>query len=88
MSRPTIPILEEMTNRKGYDIAVQQPKTIWHLTMRGELVVMRKDLRIANMGFKYIRSSWTSPASAKNCARKLNELFNTDDYGFAEITTK
>lgn len=88
MARPTIPILEEARERSGFELAVQKPKAIYHLTMRDELVIMRKDQRIANMGFKYIRSAWTSPKTAENCAIKLNRLFNTDDYWFAEITKK
>lgn len=86
MPRPKPAILETYSSA---DISIDILKTtgIWGITHSGELVSMK--YRYHHLGadtVKYPRTQYPSKASARNCAKRLNAVFNTDVFSITLLT--
>lgn len=86
MPRTTQPI--QLTGRDaiGVTYAVQHQTRTFFLTYEGKICAIRKDYKIANQGFKYARTSWSSEQMTQTAVKKYNRLFATDQFGYIEIT--
>ena len=88
MSRPKPTVLLEFVNRKTYrSEQVLESEAIW--------AVFHKDkpfnLKSSNMltsypGPKYKKTSFSNPGHAHNLAKKLNDLFDTDEFTVVKLT--
>jgi len=59
---------------------------IWGVTHQGKLVSMRYRLHNINgETSKYPKTTFPSRASAVNCARRLNAIFETDVFGVSRL---
>ena len=88
MSRPKPTILLESTDRKSY-------KSEQVLAAEGIWAVFHKNkpfnLKSANMlnnypGPKYKKVSFSNPGHAFNLAKKMNTMFNTEDFTVVKLT--
>ena len=88
MSRPKPDILLEYIDKKTYKTQqVLKSEGIWAVFYQGAPF----NLKSANMltsypGPKYPKVSFSGPAHAINLAKKLNTLFNTDEFEVVKLT--
>lgn len=80
-----MPILMTMPTARGYELSIQTVPARYQLTYKDQVVQQRMDCRIANAGYKYIRSTWSNEKSAQNCVKKLNKFFHTEHFGCRKI---
>lgn len=83
-----MPILMTMPTENGYELSIQTVPARYQLTYKDQCVQQRLDCRLANAGFKYIRSTWTNRKAAENKVAKLNKIFHTEHFGFKKIDGK
>ena len=88
MSRPKPTILLEHTDRKSYKSEqVLAAEGIWAVFYQNKPF----NLKSANMlnnypGPKYKKVSFSNPGHAFNLAKKLNTMFNTEDFTVVKLT--
>jgi hypothetical protein len=88
MSRPKPTILLEFTDRKSYKSEqVLAAEGIWAVFYKQKPF----NLKSANMlnnypGPKYKKVSFSNPGHAFNLAKKLNTMFNTEDFTVVKLT--
>ena len=81
MSRPKPTILLESTDRKSY-------KSEQVLAAEGIWAVFYKNKPLLNNypGPKYKKVSFSNPGHAFNLAKKMNTMFNTEDFTVVKLT--
>lgn len=86
MARPKPSILETYDSA-ALSIDILKTTGIWGITHNGELVSMRHRYHTVNgTVVKYPRTQYPSKASAINCARRLNAVFETDAFSITLLT--
>jgi|TARA_R110000868_G_scaffold257211_1_gene514316 hypothetical protein len=88
MSRPKPTILREYIDKKTYKTEqVLQSDAIWAVFFQNQPF----NLKSANMltsypGPKYKKTSFSNPGHALNLAKKLNNLFDSDEFTVIKLT--
>jgi hypothetical protein len=82
MSRPKPNVLLEHVNKKTYKAEqVLEAEAIWAVFYRGKPFNLKSSNAITNYpGPKYKKVSFSNPGHAHNLAKKLNDLFSTDEF--------
>ena len=89
MSRPKPTVLLEYINQKTYKVEqILDSEAIWAVFYQEKPF----DLKSSNLltsypGPKYKKTSFSNPGHAHNLAKKLNELFDTDEFIVCQLTT-
>ena len=88
MSRPKPEILLEHIDRKNYRAEqVLQADAIWAVLYQGKPFNLKSLNALTNHpGPKYKKTSFSNPGHAHNLAKKLNDLFNTDQFRVYQLT--
>lgn len=88
MSRPKPNVLREHIDKKTYKTEqILEAEAIWAVFYQGRPF----NLKSANMltsypGPKYPKVSFANPGHAVNLAKKLNSLFQTDEFEVIQLT--
>ena len=83
--RPEHPVIDTRVNHRGYDVQLQYIDQVFQLTHSHRICLLRQDRKITYGGFKYVKTCWSSEASAKRAVEKYNRFFNTDQFGYIEV---
>ena len=84
MKKRSVPVLH-ITQHDNKTEVVLAATGVWCVAHAGKpitLVVEKKD----GKNWRYPKTVFTSPAFAKNLAKRLNVLFQTDAYGVLELS--
>lgn len=89
MSRPKPKILLEHANKKTFKIEqVLDSEAIWAVFYQGKPVNLKTSSLVSSYpGPKYKKVSFSNPGHAHNLAKKLNKMFNTDEFKVYKLTT-
>ena len=89
MSRPKPHVLLENVDKKTYKSEqVLQAEAIWAVFYKGKPFNLKSANALTNYpGPKYKKVSFSNPGHAFNLAKKLNDLFNTNDFEVFKLTT-
>lgn len=88
MSRPKPTVLKEFVDKKTYKTEqILQSDAIWAVFFQSRPF----NLKSANMltsypGPKYKKTSFSNPGHALNLAKKLNSLFDSDEFTVVKLT--
>lgn len=82
MSRPKPKIILEYTNKNNYKTEqILESDAIWAVFYKGKPFNLKSGSMIASYpGPKYKKVSFSNPGHAINLAKKLNNLFKTNDF--------
>jgi hypothetical protein len=89
MSRPKPKVLLEHTNKKNYKIEqVLESEAIWAVFYKDQSINLKTSSFVASYpGPKYKKVSFSNPGHAHNLAKKLNKMFNCEDFAVYKLTT-
>lgn len=89
MSRPKPTVLLEYTNNATYKCEqVLDAEAIWAVFYKNKPFNLKSSSALTNYpGPKYKKTSFSNPGHALNLARKLNELFKTEEFSVVKLTT-
>lgn len=89
MSRPKPNILLEKVNSKTYrSEQVLDADAIWAVFYRGKPFNLKSSNALTNYpGPKYKKTSFSNPGHAHNLSKKLNTMFNSEDFVVYKLTT-
>jgi len=89
MSRPKPNVLLEFTNNKTYrSEQVLQAEGIWAVFFKKEPFNLKSSNMLTNYpGPKYKKVSFSNPGHAHNLAKKLNDLFRSEDFAVYKLTS-
>jgi len=89
MSRPKPTVLLEYTNSATYKCEqVLDAEAIWAVFYQEKPFNLKSSNAITNYpGPKYKKTSFSNPGHAHNLAKKLNEMFKTDEFTVVMLTT-
>jgi hypothetical protein len=89
MSRPKPKVLLEQTNKKTYKVEqVLDSEAIWAVFYQGKPVNLKTSSLVSSYpGPKYKKVSFSNPGHAHNLAKKLNKMFNSNDFKVYKLTT-
>lgn len=82
MSRPKPKILLEYVNKENYKIEqILESEAIWAVFYKGQPFNLKSGNMLSSYpGPKYKKVSFSNPGHAHNLAKKLNNLFNSNDF--------
>jgi hypothetical protein len=88
MSRPKPTVLLEYINKKNYKSEqVLSAEAIWAVFYKQEPFNLKSASSITSYpGPKYKKVSFSNPGHAHNLAKKLNQMFNCDDFQVVKLT--
>ena len=88
MSRPKPNILLEKVNNKTYrSEQVLEAEAIWAVFYMNKAFNLKSSNALTNYpGPKYKKTSFSNPGHAYNLAKKLNEMFKTDQFSVYKLT--
>ena len=88
MSRPKPTVLLEYTNSATYKCEqVLDAEAIWAVFYKGKPFNLKSRNAITNYpGPKYKKTSFSNPGHAFNLAKKLNEMFKSDEFDVVKLT--
>ena len=88
MSRPKPTVLLENIDKKTYKSEqVLKAEAIWAVFYQGKPFNLKSSNILTNYpGPKYKKVSFSNPGHALNLAKKLNEMFNCNDFGVLQLT--
>jgi hypothetical protein len=88
LSRPKPTILLELTNKKTYKTEqVLEADAIWAVFYQDKPINLKISSIVAQqIGPKYKKVSFSNSGHAFNLAKKLNKLFNTQDFSVVKLT--
>ena len=88
MSRPKPTVLLENIDKKTYKSEqVLKAEAIWAVFYQGKPFNLKSSNILTNYpGPKYKKVSFSNPGHALNLAKKLNEMFNCDDFEVLQLT--
>ena len=88
MSRPKPTVLLEYINKKTYrSEQVLDAEAIWAVFYEGKPFNLKSSNSLTNYpGPKYKKTSFSNPGHAHNLAKKLNNMFNTEDFTVVKLT--
>ena len=89
MSRPKPTILLEYVNKKTYrSEQVLDADAIWAVFYKNKPFNLKSSNMLTNYpGPKYKKTSFSNPGHARNLAKKLNDMFNCDDFSVIVLTS-
>ena len=89
MSRPKPTVLLEYINKKNYKSEqVLSAEAIWAVFYKQEPFNLKSASSITSYpGHKYKKVSFSNPGHAHNLAKKLNQMFNCDDFEVVKLTS-
>lgn len=88
MSRPKPTILMEFVDGKTYrSEQVLDAEAIWAVFYKGKPFNLKSQSTLTNYpGPKYKKTSFSNPGHAHNLAKKLNQMFKTNDFAVYKLT--
>ena len=88
MSRPKPTIILEHIDKKNYRAEqVLDAEAIWAVFYKGKPFNLKSSNALTNHpGPKYKKTSFSNPGHAHNLAKKLNDLFNSEDFAVYKLT--
>ena len=88
MSRPKPTVLLEFVNKKTYrSEQVLEAEAIWAVFYKDKPFNLKSSNILTNYpGPKYKKVSFSNPGHALNLAKKLNEMFNCNDFEVLQLT--
>jgi len=88
MSRPKPTILMEFVDGKTYrSEQVLDAEAIWAVFHQGKPFNLKSQSTLTNYpGPKYKKTSFSNPGHAHNLAKKLNQMFKTNDFAVYKLT--
>ena len=88
MSRPRPRILLEHIDKKTYKTEqILEADAIWAVFYKGDPFNLKSSSTLTNYpGPKYKKVSFSNPGHAFNLAKKLNEIFNCEDFQVMKLT--
>jgi hypothetical protein len=88
MSRPKPKILLEDINKKTYKVEqVLDSEAIWAVFYQSKAFNLKSSNMLTSYpGPKYKKTSFSNPGHAHNLAKKLNNLFDTDEFAVYRLT--
>ena len=89
MSRPKPNISLEYTNKENYKVEqILESDAIWAVFYKSKPFNLKSGSAVSSYpGPKYKKVSFSNPGHARNLAKKLNKLFNTNDFSVFRLTT-
>lgn len=89
MSRPKPLVLVEYVDKKTYKSEqVLKAEAIWAVFYQNEPFNLKSANMLTNYpGPKYKKVSFSNPGHAHNLAKKLNEMFKTEDFTVVKLTS-
>jgi len=89
MSRPKPNVLLEYVNKKTYKAEqILEAEAIWAVFYQGKPFNLKSSNVLTSYpGPKYKKVSFSNPGHAINLAKKLNTMFNCEDFEVYELTT-
>ena len=88
MSRPKPTIILESVDKKTYKVEqVLQAEAIWAVFYKDQPFNLKSANALTNYpGPKYKKVSFSNPGHAHNLAKKLNDMFNCNDFAVYKLT--
>jgi|TARA_B100001741_G_C16318497_1_gene489323 hypothetical protein len=88
MSRPKPTVVLEHVNKKTYKSEqVLDAEAIWAVFFKDKPFNLKSSNVLTNYpGPKYKKVSFSNPGHAHNLAKKLNDLFNCEDFTVVKLT--
>lgn len=88
MSRPKPKVLLEYTNKKNYKTEqILESDAIWAVFYKGEPFNLKSFNSLTSYpGPKYKKVSFSNPGHAINLAKKLNQMFGSNDFQVVKLT--
>ena len=88
MSRPKPKVLLEQTNKKTYKTEqVLEADAIWAVFYKGQPINLKSFNSLTGYpGPKYKKVSFSNQGHALNLSKKLNQMFNCEDFQVVELT--
>jgi hypothetical protein len=87
MSRPKPKVILEYINKKTYKSEqVLEADAIWAVFYKGHPFNLKSSNSVSYPGPKYKKVSFSNPGHAINLAKKLNQMFNCQDFQVVELT--
>ena len=89
MSRPKPTVVLENINRKTYKSEqVLDAEAIWAVFYKDKPFNLKSSNTLTNYpGPKYKKVSFSNPGHAHNLAKKLNDLFTSEDFTVVKLTS-
>jgi hypothetical protein len=89
MSRPKPTVILENINNKTYKSEqVLEAEAIWAVFYQDSPFNLKSANALTNYpGPKYKKTSFSNPGHAHNLAKKLNEMFSSDEFVVVRMTT-
>lgn len=89
MSRPKPKIILEKVNKKTYKSdQILEAEAIWAVFYQGKPFNLKSQNSLSSYtGSKYKKVSFSNPGHAHNLAKKLNTLFNSNDFKVFKLTS-
>ena len=89
MSRPKPNILIEYIDKKTYKTEqILEAEAIWAVFFKNKPFNLKSANVLTNYpGPKYKKVSFSNPGHAHNLAKKLNDLFNCNDFAVVKLTS-
>lgn len=89
MSRPKPKVLLESVNRKTYKVEqILDSEAIWAVFFQHKPFNLKSSNMLTSYpGPKYKKTSFSNPGHAHNLAKKLNLLFDTDEFVVYQLTS-
>jgi len=88
MSRPKPNVILEHTNKESFKLEqILESEAIWAVFYKGKPFNLKSGSMISSYpGPKYKKVSFSNPGHARNLAKKLNKLFDTNDFTVYKLT--
>ena len=74
-----------MTPNKTKTAHIIVPEEWWVMTYQGRLCQIKDTSNYEDDVHRYRRNGWTSRVTAESAARKMNQLFRTQDFAILQI---
>lgn len=89
MSRPKPNVLLEYVNKKTYKSEqILEADAIWAVFYNGLPFNLKSSNSLTSYpGPKYKKVSFSNPGHARNLAKKLNRMFNCDNFSVVKLTS-
>jgi hypothetical protein len=89
MSRPKPNVIIEHTNKDTFKLEqILESEAIWAVFYQNKPFNLKSGSMISSYpGPKYKKVSFSNPGHARNLAKKLNKLFDTNDFAVYRLTS-
>lgn len=88
MSRPKPSIILEYVNKKNFKMdQILDSEAIWAVFYKNKPFNLKSSSAVSSYpGPKYKKTSFSNPGHAINLAKKLNQMFKTEDFTVVKLT--